>query len=180
MGFVDGHLKAMTGGAADNGKGWVWDEAGYGYVPVHIDRVQCCSLYKSVSQSLANGAPTAITWDAEREDVPGWHSTSTNPSRLTVTSAGWYRVGVALVWSANSTGQRYVGLRLNGTINLASMRYQAMGESGVVVPWEGRLAANDYIEVIGYQTSGDVLNVVAINRNSEYNSTEFWAVRAGS
>jgi hypothetical protein len=45
-----------------------------------------CSITKTAGQATTNGVFTAITWDSENFDTDGFHSTSTNTSRITIPS----------------------------------------------------------------------------------------------
>ena len=66
------------------------------------------------------------------------------------------------MFSANATGVRSVGIRLNGSTYVASQGSSSMGATlttVVNVTTVLDLAANDYVELIGYQSSGGALNV---------------------
>lgn len=119
-----------------------------------------CSLYKSASQTLATATDAAVTWDTELSDVGGLHSTSSNTSRVTVTSDGNYLVEAVLAYEAGSSfsGLRYAKIKKNGSTDLDSeietvhalpSGYQKTRVSAVLT-----LSASDYIEVIARQESG--------------------------
>lgn len=60
--------------------------SGTAWVPVI--NVPMCVL----SHVTSVATPVDIPWDTETFDPLGWHSTVTNPSRITPTIAGWYEV----------------------------------------------------------------------------------------
>lgn len=125
-----------------------------------------CSTYKSGSaQSLSNDVGTAITFDAEEFDTDGYHSTSTNTSRITIPSGkdGKFLLVANLTYAADATGSRYIAFYKNGSRVAAVLRMNAATEAGATT-WMGGTAlvsavAGDYFEVYGFQKSGASLNV---------------------
>jgi hypothetical protein len=110
----------------------------------------------SGNQNIANTTWTAINWATERYDTDGYHSTSTNTSRITIPSgkAGKYLVNAFLVWDPNTTNARYIAIYKNGT-NMNSFSWRAndayfTAQANVVLD----LAVGDYIQVYVYQDSG--------------------------
>jgi hypothetical protein len=133
-------------------------------------------VYNSAVVACANGTLTTITFDSERYDTGGCHSTSVNTGRITVPAGagGKWAFGCAVSFAANSTGQRQVRIQLNGGTVLVENTQDATagGEvTSMAISAEYALAAGDYIEVVCRQTSGGSLNVAAA---SAY-SPEFWA-----
>ena len=135
-----------------------------------------CRVYNSGSFSLTTGVAGAITFDSERVDVGGCHSTSSNTSRLTVPSGGggFYLIGGHVAIAASSAGTyRTLGIRLNGATFIA---YQTLAPLSASVDVRGsiqtayQLAAGDYVELLASQDSGGALNVLAA---SNY-TPEFW------
>lgn len=76
----------------------------------HDQKYAGCFLTKTGTQ--ATGLATAITWEAESYDPDGMHSTSTNPSRITIIRTGYYMVGIYA--TANSATSFY--LAINGSL----------------------------------------------------------------
>jgi hypothetical protein len=66
------------------------------------------SVYDSSNQAISSGVTTALTFNLEYFDTNGYHSTSTNTSRLTVPAgkAGYYLMTAQGNYSLNSSGQR--------------------------------------------------------------------------
>jgi hypothetical protein len=122
-----------------------------------------CSLYKSVAQSIGNATATAVTFDSENFDVNGYHSTSTNTSRITIPSgkAGYYLISGSLGFGGNTTGIRISYLYKNGSLlNLpATIPAVVANDVRVSFNYTVNLAVSDYIELFAYQNSGGSLNV---------------------
>jgi len=120
------------------------------------------SVYDSSNQAIANGTTTALTFNSEYFDTNGYHSTSTNTSRLTVPTgkAGYYLMTAQGSYNLNASGQRDLIFYKNGSY----LRYANavpgnssvyLGNSMTVVYY---LAEGDYIELFTYQSSGTSLN----------------------
>jgi hypothetical protein len=70
------------------------------------------------NQSLSNNTYTVITWDSEDFDTDGYHSTSSNTSRITIPSGkgGKYLFNGGIYFdNAQATGFRELALYKNGT-----------------------------------------------------------------
>ncbi len=118
-------------------------------------------LIQQATQNLTNAANTVITFGAGSEDIDthGFHDTSTNPSRVTPTVAGYYRCFATLSMAAsgaitllsvvvakNGTPQQpLVRTRPNTTVTAMSVQASA------IIQLNG---SGDYVEMIGNQTSG--------------------------
>lgn len=131
----------------------------------------------SVSQASGTNFPTSGTaavvgWDTEAYDTDGnaMHSTSSNTSRLVAVTAGTYAVSVSLGFASNTTGIRTADLRKNAAGNVASGTriafWSALAVTGSTTTTVGGsidvvMAAGDYLEVFGFQTSGGALALTA-------------------
>lgn len=115
-------------------------------------------LVRTADQSIANAMPTAVIWTAETVDTDAFHSTATNPARITIPAGvGHVRLSCAVRWEANATGARYVALVRNGTSTLAADRRSASSESEATISCTAEVSAGDYIEVVVTQSCGGVL-----------------------
>jgi len=115
-----------------------------------------CSLYGDGDIAVNNNTQTVVSWSSERFDTDGFHSTTTNTSRITIPSglAGKYLVQAKLSWNTeNVTGRRGLTIYKNGTgahnVAYAGTTYTG-GDMSVVMD----LAVSDYIQVYVYQNSG--------------------------
>jgi hypothetical protein len=124
-----------------------------------------CSLYKSANQSVANNTGTAITFDTEVFDTDGYHSTSSNTSRITIPTGktGYYLISGTLSYAFNATGGRWCFVKKNGAAYIGSWSMQAATASGQwtagAISNIAYLAAADYVEIFAEHTAGVSLNV---------------------
>jgi hypothetical protein len=128
--------------------------------------------YKSAAQLLTHNTPAAIQFDTERYDTDGMHDAGT-PTRFTIQTAGLYHIGATIAFAANATGQRNVGIRVDGTTDIVFEQVQATGALRTIVNIgiDHVFAAGQYFEVWALQTSGGNLNVETV---ADY-SPEVWA-----
>lgn len=118
------------------------------------------SVYNSGNQSIPDATYTALTFDSERHDVGGYHSTSSNTSRLTVPETGYYHIKIS-VGLASGTGHRYVKIRKNGTTDIAGdVTFGTGGTNFLHDSTSALLTSGDYVEALVYQASGGSMNAV--------------------
>lgn len=121
----------------------------------------------STTQSIPNNTNTVLTWDTEVYDTDGFHSTSSNTSRLTI-PAGVTRVRLTsmTVFDVNATGFRQAVFLKNGSPAFpgrGGTSSPGITGSGVYVLMVSpilEVTAGDYLEVRAYQNSGGALNVL--------------------
>lgn len=136
-------------------------------------------VYNSADISLTSGAQTALAMDSERWDTTGFHSTVSNTSRLTVPVAGKYLISGTVSYAFHALGGRMAAIRLNGTTHIVEAQCAPVGLASqytqINVATIYDLAANDYVELIGYQDSGGSLAA----KNYPNVAPEFMIVRLG-
>lgn len=122
-----------------------------------------CRVYKSAVQAITTGAYNYATFDTESYDTDSYHSTSSNTTRLTAPTTGYYRVSWHVGWAQGgghtdcwfikngTTGDRYAGQFCPN--NTAGVSVEANGSTTL------KLTAGDYIELMPFQTSGGNLNI---------------------
>lgn len=120
-------------------------------------------LRQTVVQALTTSGTTyALTFDTEDVDRDNGHSTSTNTSRYTAQTAGWYFVSATAAFAGNVTGSRLARFAVNGTaINFGqNINYATLNSNTCVLPLNALMYLNvsDYVEVQVNQTSGASLN----------------------
>lgn len=123
-------------------------------------------LRQTVAQSIPNGTGTPITFDVEDLDqnigALAQHDNVTNNSRFTAQYAGWYELGGAVGFAANTTGQRVANWIVNGSsINASQVTDQALSALGNKVAARSKhvfLNVGDYVELTAFQNSGGALN----------------------
>lgn len=128
-----------------------------------------CKLRNSGVQSVANNSVAAgavLLWDTEVKDTHGWHSTSSNTSRITPNVAGVVELKTVIHYAGNATGRRAAVAKLNGGTAIYGEVKAATSASGVasilVCEFEVN-GATDYLEVWGFQDSGGALNTTDVN-----------------
>ncbi|MFJ8606382.1 hypothetical protein ACIRH0_04210 [Streptomyces sp. NPDC093675] len=118
------------------------------------------------AQSIPNSGSvwTAINLNTEQVDSYGGHDTVTNNSRYTAQVAGLYQVCGVVGFANNATGVRGARLHVNGSVvqGTAQMTLTANGSgTGLPTPIRTvRLAAGDFVEVAGWQSSGAALSTI--------------------
>jgi len=117
--------------------------------------------YATTTQSVGSTTNvTAINLDSELYDSDGGHSTVTSTSRYVVQVAGTYDITGCLAWPSTSGGNRGAGLNINGASPNGSISQLAgfVGNSwSVTVSTTVQCAVGDYIELVGWQTSGGAI-----------------------
>lgn len=127
-------------------------------------------VYSTVLAQVAHNSQTLLSYDTQRViSSTSMHSTTTNPSRLTVPTTGVYAVYAHVTWAAFSTGGlREVLIRLNGETYVAGQRTQPASSGAAAVyqsvgtVWRAE-TAGDYFQVFVYQDSGSTGSLVAGN-----------------
>src|SRR6185312_17261357 len=75
---------------------------------------------QSISQSMPNLTNTAVLFDTEIIDSDNVHSTTTNTSRYTPLTPGYYQFGGGVGWTLNTTGVRCAWFTFNGSTVVAT------------------------------------------------------------
>ncbi len=121
-------------------------------------------LTHSSGQTIANGTNTQLAMDTEIVDRDNGHSTSTNNSRYTSQTAGWYLLTGVCPWTTNANQKRELSLLYNGGITETHGSAMGGNAGGYVSPTTtGRLylAVGDYVELRVFQNSGGSLDTNA-------------------
>lgn len=125
-------------------------------------------VFNSTTISVSNNTDTTLTFDSERWDTDGIHSTSSNTGRLTCVNRGKYLITGSVMFASNATGLRELYIYLNGTTGIAIQKIPAVSgtDSAVNISTVYDLAVNDYVELVAFQNSGGSLNVQAVGNIS--------------
>jgi hypothetical protein len=128
------------------------------------------SIRRDTNVNITNDTATQVSFNDETLDSHSFHSTTVNPSRVTIPSnyAGKYLVFFNAGWAANSTGYRQSLLYKNGSGwgNLQTGPANATVSNYILGEMIIDLAVGDYLEVYVRQNSGGTL---ALNDNSYFN-----------
>lgn len=120
--------------------------------------------WKTSSTSVAPTTWTTISFDSEKYDPYGFHSTSVNTSRLTVPAGlgGTYRICAQWgTWTGSSPGLADIAIRLNGATDIAWQSHQ-LGGIGMATGWISThydLAAGDYVEARVYHVAAASVSI---------------------
>jgi hypothetical protein len=143
-----------------------------------------CALTKSVAQSIANASEVTILFDTEDYDTDGFHSTSSNTSRITIPTGKGGKYLVTMQAMVNSVGYpTQGGFNKNGS-NLITTYTAAVAGSGqpsrpcIQISQQFSLAAGDYIELFVYQATGAAADVTGNNYTP--NATRFAVAYLGA
>lgn len=130
---------------------------------VHANMDIGCRAFSDADQTIVTATTSAIALNQEHYDTDTIHDLSTNNSRLTATTAGKYVISGHIRLAANATGTRRIGIRVNGTLDIAffDQNGDASLEFIVSIATIYDLAAADYVELTVTQTSGGNLNLDA-------------------
>lgn len=138
---------------------------------LHLYTMQGSHIYNSAAVLTANVTTVTHTFNSEYYDLctafspSEWHSTSTNPGRITIPpsapATAYYLVFSTAQFALNTTGDRFTRIRKNGATPLVDLTQRASSTLAPVMSSAiiARLAAADYIEFQTYQDSGGNLNV---------------------
>jgi hypothetical protein len=139
---------------------------------------QLCIVNRAANQSITSGgSPTLVSWDSEREDVPGWFTLGT-PDRITVTATGVYVVNFQGCWSSSPAASFTAGniyychverLRVADGIQEILGACQALDPkdaTSMTVAWVGTLLTGDAVRVKVYQATGSTQSFGGKNRVS--------------
>jgi len=121
-----------------------------------------CLLYQSTNLTVSNATETFVGFNTESFDTDGFHSTSSNTSRITIPSgkAGKYMIIAWGGFANNATGYRQMSIIRNnyvGTpLRFGNMSIPGTASGGGAISLSGiaDLSVGDYLEMSIYQNSG--------------------------
>ena len=134
-------------------------------------------VYHNVPQLIPRATWTPLAFNSERYDTDNIHDPVTNNTRLTCKTPGKYISTGHSTFPFHFAGKRLIGIRLNATIPIARHGHTRVisQTDDLSIATIYSLALNDYIELLVYQDSNNVLNLL-----SEGNYTpEFTIQRIG-
>jgi hypothetical protein len=120
--------------------------------------------YNSTTQSVNDSTETALTLDSEIFDTDGFHSTSSDTSRMTIPAGlgGKYLIIGNAYMAPDADGVRVLTFRKNGTTSLrhgSTIVPSSANSINVTASTVADLAAGEYVELIALHTAGAALNV---------------------
>lgn len=118
-----------------------------------------CKAIRSSTISIPNATETTVTWNSEEYDSGTMHDNTTNAERIVVPEAGTYSIDA---FAAFATGVAASAIRLykNGSsLGFYYMPGSVTGFGEVSAHRVEKLAANDYIHMQVFQSSGAAKNL---------------------
>jgi len=144
--------------SADNGKVPVFNSTTKVFdmtTPSGSSSMDGARVYKSSGQASIASTLTVLTFDSESYDTNSYHDNSTNNSRLTVPTTGYYRMVGTVSTSSNSVFR--AAIRINGSttiMDISSGNAGASVNNGQMIVTDYALTAGDYVELLGAFMSG--------------------------
>ena len=127
-----------------------------------------CSVVRTANQTISNTTWTLVEFTSETFDTDTMHDNSTNNSRITAKTAGYYWISAQVAWDSEGTGGRTSRIREGGDTTISNWTDDANGERDIVqtngVLW--LMAVDDYVEVEVYQNSGGDRSILDVDISS--------------
>jgi len=125
-------------------------------------------VYNDANISIPDSAVTSLTFNQERYDSDGLHSTVSNTSRLTIPRNGLYIICAHGEFSSNATGRRFVSIVIDGSTTIAVNQSNATSGSAtrLSVTTMYYLTASQYVTMAVYQNSTGALNMLSTSNFS--------------
>ena len=115
---------------------------------------------RNAVQSIANATPTDISWEAEIFDVGSMWAVG-SPTDIVIPSDGDYLIIATVLFVANATGQRSIGIFTTPATETASVRFDAAagGDTELCVSAIISLNSTNVVVAKVLQSSGGALNI---------------------
>jgi hypothetical protein len=119
-----------------------------------------CQAYQTTGQTVASATNTPLSFQSEVYDTDGMHSTTTNPWRLTVQTAGLYNVQAYAIFTTTmaATVQVQAEIWINGSPVEGGSASGTGAGSGIGtalnISAPVQLNVGDYVELVVFQNSG--------------------------
>ena len=119
------------------------------------------TVYNSTSQNVLDNTWTNLAFDSEESDTPGWHSTSSNNSRITASTTGFFIASAKVVYAGAGGSGTYrddVDIEIDGASVVAAqtswVEVNAFSKRYSITTPVFSMSAGSYVEVWLRQTSG--------------------------
>lgn len=163
---VHNSLTGLQGGTTD--EYYHLTQSQYNTVASGVGSVNIgCRVYRATDQTIANNTDVRISYSNERWDTDSMWDVS-DPTKVYINTAGVYNITSQVLWKTTSTnGVRISAILINNQI------YAAYDSKAGSTPYQNittmyNLSADDYVEILVYQTSGGNLDLQSDNTSSEY------------
>lgn len=108
-----------------------------------------CRVYTAINQSVPDNGDIHIAFELEYFDNDNIHDVAVNNTRLTCRTPGKYLIIGQVVWEPKTSGDRLIGIRLNGSTFIGQVYGPPSpnGQCQQVVSTIFDLNAGDYVEL---------------------------------
>jgi len=133
-----------------------------------IEWDRCCAE-KTADQEILTTTWTTLSFDAEHYDVGDMHDNVTNNSRITIQTAGWYRVNYHIKHEAQDKAKYESMIRKNGSSTLEGTCDTGFGSKDASTGTLGNHShliefdAEDYLELRFYHDKDVAQNILLAN-----------------
>lgn len=152
-GVGDGDVLTFDSGTGD----WV-AETPSGATPSFIG----CKVTRGSALSINSATYTPVNFTGEAYDTSAMHDNSTNNTRITVGTTGYWLAEACITFAASALGtERIVEFYLSGSVPLERTHavFSATADTSVTLSCVFHLTSGDYIECRVYQDTGGALNI---------------------
>ena len=130
-------------------------------------------VFHNADQSLTAGVDTALAFNSERYDTNTYHDTSTNNSRLTVPTTGYYHMSGTVSFTASATAWSGLWIRLGGSTKIAQTRGHIEDGSNVMsltvdTDYQITAGGSGYVELMAFSSAGTRSALVLGNYSCEF------------
>jgi len=142
-----------------------------------------CRVFHGSTQTIQTSSETALTFNTNDFDPQALHSTSVQPTRITLQSTGVWLFGAHVTMGVTgvgfTAGDAYIRFRKNGATAMGT-KAGIGGVAGSIVAFshsqlEVIASTGDYVEVLAFQNSGSPVQVGGASSRVDQN--EVYAVK---
>jgi hypothetical protein len=119
--------------------------------------------------SITNTTTTALPWTSETIDRDGGHDNTTNNTRYTCQTAGYYEMCAQVAWGSGTNKLRDTNIRTGGSTNVVSDEFDQTGVDGgngvrpiSRVMGTAYLSVGTYAEVTVWQDDGFTISLTFV------------------
>jgi len=156
----DGTTPATVAASAVVGSATVAARRDHVHIGVPALATIASGAYNDANISVANATTAVLALNEDAYLTDDMHDKSTNNSRMKATTAGTYVILGSVRWASNGTGRRLLYLRYNGSGSGETVEVDTnqSGAHFMQVTGQHVFTADQYVELLVYQTSGGALD----------------------
>ncbi len=122
-------------------------------------------VHQTSNQSINTDSSATLDWGAEDYDTASFHSMTSNTTRFFVLVAGKYQIEASVAWSHDPDGVRQLQI-IHGSVGTIARSQvppvaEAAFETDQPIATTYQMSQGDFVELRGYQFSGNTLSTDA-------------------